>query len=145
MDDFQLLAAGVAGNVQALQPVVDHICALAVELIDDAGDGFFIAGDGGGRDDHVVARLDLHLPVAGKGHAVQGGHILALRAGGNDDEFVLWHGLDLVDVHQRALRDGEIAQLRGDLEDVLHAAPGDGDLAAVAVGDGQHRLDPVHI
>ena len=44
MDDLQLLLAGVAGDVQALELVIDDLCALAVELIDDLADGFFVAG-----------------------------------------------------------------------------------------------------
>ena len=49
VDDLQLLLAGVAGDVQALELVIDDLCALAVELIDDLADGFFVAGDRGGR------------------------------------------------------------------------------------------------
>ena len=39
----------------------------------------------------------------------------------------------------------EVIQLRCDLQDVLHAAARDGDLAAVAVGDVEHGLDAVHV
>ena len=56
VDDLQLLLAGVAGDVQALELVIDDLCALAVELIDDLADGFFVAGDGGGGDDDAVRR-----------------------------------------------------------------------------------------
>ena len=72
VDDLQLLAAGVAGDVQPLETVIDHVRTLAVQLVDDARDGLFVAGDGRGRDDDMVARLDFHLPVTGEGHAVQG-------------------------------------------------------------------------
>ena len=37
MDDLQLLLAGVPGDVQPFQLVVDHVGALAVELVDDPG------------------------------------------------------------------------------------------------------------
>ena len=56
MDDLQLLLAGVAGDVQALELVIDDLRALAVELIDDLADGFFVAGDRGGGDDDAVSR-----------------------------------------------------------------------------------------
>ena len=36
VDDLQLLLAGVAGDVEVGQLVVDHLGALAVELVDDA-------------------------------------------------------------------------------------------------------------
>ena len=145
VDDFQLFLTGVAGDVKAFQFVIDHVGIFAVELVDDAGDGFFVAGDGGGGDDDLIPGLDLHLTMAGKGHAVKGGHIFALRAGGNDNDLVLGQGFDLVDIHQSPLRDLEIAQLRGDFEDVFHAPAGDGNLAAVAAGDGEDRLNAVHI
>ena len=145
VDDLQLLAAGVARDVQALQLVVDHVGALAVKLVDDAGDGLFIAGNGGSGNDDLIAGLDLHLAVAGEGHTVQGGHIFALRAGGDDDDLVLGQGFDLVDVHQRSLGDVEIAQFRGHLQDVFHAAARNGHLAPVALGNGQDRLNAVHI
>ena len=38
-----------------------------------------IAGDGRRGDNDPVAGLDLHLAMAGEGHAVQGRHILALE------------------------------------------------------------------
>ena len=78
VDDLQFLAAGVTGSVQPLELVVYDIRTLAVQLVDDARDGLFVAGNRGGRDDHMIPRLDFHLPVAGEGHAVQSGHILAL-------------------------------------------------------------------
>ena len=125
---------------QALELVIDDLRALAVELIDDLADGFFVAGDRGGGDDDAVRGRDLHLPVAGEGHAVEGGHIFALRAGRDDDELVVGDLLDLRDVDERARRDLQIAELRGDLQDVFHAAAGHGDLAAEFLRRGDQAL-----
>ena len=83
-------------------------------------DGLLIAGDGRRGDDDPVAGLDLHLAMAGEGHAVQGGHVLALGAGGDDDHLILRQGFDLIDIHHQAFGDFQIAQLRGDLENILH-------------------------
>ena len=63
VDEFQLLLAGVAGDVQPLELVIDDVRALTVQLVDDLANGLFVAGDGRGRDDDAVARLNLHLPV----------------------------------------------------------------------------------
>ena len=131
--------------MQALELVVDDLRALAVELVDDAGDRLLIAGDGGGRDDDPVAVLDVDLLVAGEGHAVQGGHVLALGAGGDHHHLVLRQGFDLGQVHQGVLRRLDVVQIHGDLDHVLHAAAGDGHLAAVAVGGLEHRLEPVQV
>ena len=130
----------MAGDVQIGELVINNIRALAVKLIDDAADGLFVAGNGGGGDDDAVARLDLHLTVAGERHAVQRGHVFALRAGGNDDDLILRQRLDGVDVNQRAVGDLQIAQLHRDLQDVFHAAARDGDLAAVLVRGGDDAL-----
>ena len=106
---------------------------------------FFVAGDGRGRDDDPVAGLDLHLLVAGEGHAVEGGHILALGAGGDDDDLVLGQVLDGTDVHQRPGGDLQVTQLHGDLQHVFHAPAGDGHLAAILVGHIDKVLQPVGV
>ncbi len=89
VNNFQFLLAGVARDMKALRLLVDHLGPLPVKLVDDLGNGVFVAGDGGGGDDDAVARLDLDLPVRGERHAVQRGHILTLRAGGHNDQLVL--------------------------------------------------------
>ena len=71
MHDLEFFLAGMAGDMQALELIVDNVCSLAVELVDDLADGLFVAGDSRGRDDHAVARLNFHLSVPGEGHAVQ--------------------------------------------------------------------------
>lgn len=80
VDDLELLLARMARNVQHVRAVVDDLNALAEELVDDTRDGVLVAGDGARRDDDAVAGADLDLLVLGKCHAVQGGHLLALRA-----------------------------------------------------------------
>ena len=70
MHDLELFLAGVAGDMQALELIVDNVCSLAVELVDDLADGLFVAGDSRSGDDHAVARLNFHLSVPGKSHTV---------------------------------------------------------------------------
>ena len=145
VDDLQLVLAGVAGDVERPGPLIDHLGPFAVELVDDVVDGVFVAGDGGGGEDDPVSGLDVHLLVGGEGDPGEGGHGLALAAGGDDAHLVLGQALDVVDVHQSALRDAHIAQLSGDLQGVLHAPAGDGHLPAVLGGHGDDLLDAVHI
>ena len=80
-----------------------------------------------------------------EGHAVQGRHVLALGAGGDDDHLVLGQALGGGDVHDGAGLDLQIAQLRADLEHILHASAGDGHLSAVALGRLDDGLDAVHV
>ena len=145
VDDFQLLLAGVARHMEVRQLVIDHLRALPIELVDDGGNGLFVAGNGRGGDQHPVAGLDLHLTVAGEGHAVQGRHVFALGAGGDDHLLVLGNGLDGVDIHQGVFWDVHVSQLCGNPHHVLHAPSGDGNLPAVLGGKVDDGLDPVHV
>ena len=83
--------------------------------------------------------------MGGEGHAVQGAHLLALGAGGDDDLLVQGQTLDAVDVHQCVFGHLHVAQLRGDLHDVLHAPAGDGHLPPAGGGGVQHLLDAVDV
>ena len=89
VNNFQFLLAGVARDMKALGLLVDHLGPLPVKLVDDLGNGLFVAWNGGGGDDDPVAGLDLHMLVSGEGHAVQCRHIFALGAGGDNDHLVL--------------------------------------------------------
>ena len=53
VDDLQLVGAGVAGDVELPGPLVDHLGALPVQLVDHGADGVLIAGDSGGGDNHL--------------------------------------------------------------------------------------------
>ena len=94
VDDFQLLLAGVAGDVKSLALFIHHVRTLAVQLVDDVADGLFVAGNGGGGNNDPVAGSDVHLLVGAERHPVQGGHILTLRAGGDNDNLILGQALD---------------------------------------------------
>ena len=87
----------------------------------------------------------LHLLVGGEGHAVQGAHLLALGAGGDNDLFVFRQALDFIDVHQGVLGNLHIAQLCGHPHDVLHGPARDGHLPPVGGGGVQHLLDAVDV
>ena len=78
VDDLQLLLAGVTRHVEHIRLVVDHVHPLAEQLVDDAAHLHLVAGDGAGGDDDLIARSNVHLPMGGEGHAVQGAHLLTL-------------------------------------------------------------------
>ena len=131
--------------MQSLALFVDHFRALAEQLVNDFRDILFVAGDGRGGNDNPVSGHDIHLLMGGKSHPIQGGHIFSLRAGGNDDNFVLGQALDGRQIHNGARLHLQIAQLLGNLEHILHAPPGYGHLPAIALGCGKHCLNPMHI
>ena len=80
-----------------------------------------------------------------EGHAGQGGHGLALAAGGDDADLVLGQALDVGQIHQHAVGNVHISQLGGHLHGVLHGAAGDRHLAAVPGRHVDDLLDAVHI
>ena len=145
VNDLQLLLAGVAGHMERIGAVVDHIDALAKQLVDDLTDSFFVAGDRACGDDDAVAGADIDLTVGGERHAVKRAHLLALRAGGHDHLLVKGQTLDLVDVHHGVLGDTHIAQIGGDLHNILHAAPRHRDLASARGGCVNDLLNAVDI
>ena len=145
VDDFQLVLTGVAGHVKGASVLADHLSLFAVELVDDVVHRVLIAGDGGGGDDHPVARLDVHLLVGGKGNPEQGGHGLTLAASGDDADFFPGQGLDVVDVHKNPLGDFRVPQFGGHPHGILHAPASDRYLASVAGGHVDDLLNPIHI
>ena len=145
VDDFQLLLAGVARDVEGAAALVDDLGVLPVELVDDAADGVLVARDGRGRDDDPVPGANFHLPVGVEGHAGQGGHGLALTAGGDDAHLIVGQALDVVDIHQHPVGDAHITQFHRHLHSVLHAPAGDGDFPPVLGGHGDDLLNAVHI
>ena len=78
-------------------------------------------------------------------HTRQCCHRLALAAGRDDDLLLRRETLDAVDVHDRPLRELHIAELRGDLHDVLHRAARHGDLASAGGGRVDDLLDAVDV
>ena len=102
-------------------------------------DVLLVAGDRAGADDDRVARLDLDEAVVAVGHPGEAGHRLALGAGRGDDELGVRVVLDLVlrDDPRRVV--GQVAEVRGDPEVLLHRAADDRHLA-VHVGGGVEDL-----
>ena len=142
--DLQLLLAGVARDVHLVHPLVDHVGAQPHQVVDDAADRLFVAGNGVGADDDEVVRSDRHLAVVARRHARKRAHRLALAARRDEDDVLGAVAVDVVDVDHDALGGLEVAELGRDEHGVDHAAAGDGDLAAVFRGrlaDELHAVD----
>ena len=126
-----LLLRGVAGNMQIGVAVIYDLRPLVEKLVNDAAYHILIAGDGGCGNNDPVASIDGYLLMLRKRHTVERGHGLTLTAGGNDDDLVLRKLVELVDIHHHVVGDVHIRKHRGHAQDILHAAPGYADLAAV--------------
>ena len=85
--------------------VINDLCALVEQLINDLADHIFVTGDRRSRDYDSVARLNIDLTVLGECHAVKRRHGFTLAAGGNDDHLFLRQLIYLVNVHYHVFRD----------------------------------------
>src|SRR5690606_19592826 len=144
VDVQQLACARVDGDVHQDVSLLEHLRADASEPVDDPVDGVLVPGDEGGGEDHRVAGADGDAVVA-VGDPAQRRNRLALGAGGNEDELVVAQVVDLLDVDDGVLGDGEVAQFGGDAHVAHHGASDEGHLAAVGVGGVEHLLDAVDV
>ena len=138
---LELLLARVPGDVGALDRVVVHVRAGLEQVVDGPGDVLLVARDRAGADDDRVARLDLHEAVVAVRHAGEAGHRLALGAGRGDHELGVGMVLDLVLGHDPRGVVLEVAEVRRDLEVLLHRAADDRHVAVHVRGGVEDLLD----
>ena len=100
--------------------LIDDVCALLVELVDDSVDGFLVARDRVCRDDYRIARLDVYGTVRVECHPRKGTHRLCLAARRQDDYLVVVVVVYGADVNERIGLHVDVAQRIGDLEYRYH-------------------------
>ena len=79
----------MAGDVNLIHRLVNHVAAPLHQLVDHVAHSLFVAGDGPGGYDNKVVGSHLHLPVVGGRHPGQGRHGLSLAAGGDQHNLIL--------------------------------------------------------
>ena len=126
---LELFLAGVTRDVGVLDGVVVDVRAGLEEVVDGARHVLLVAGDGAGADDDRVSGLDLHEAMIAVGHARQAGHRLALGAGRGDDDLACRLTADLILAQHSAGLVGQVAQVRGDADVLLHGPPHNGHAA----------------
>ncbi len=92
------------------------------------------------REDHGVALDDLHVLVVLVRHARERRRRLALAARRDDRELLVRDVRQLADAHQHAFRRVQVAALDRHVDVVDHAAAGDEDAPAGALGRVEHLL-----
>ncbi len=142
---LQLLLTGMAGNVQVAEPVVNYLGPLTEKLVYDPAYRGFIAGNRRGGDNHPVPCVNFHLAVSGKSHTIKSGHVFALAAGSNNHNFFSGIVFELVHIHQNAFGHFQVSQLRGNFNDVFHAAPGNTHLAPIFRGHIDYLLYSMNV
>ena len=131
------------GNVHLGDPFVEYLGAAAIEVVDQFGDGSFIAGNDARGEDDRVALFQLDLFVVVHGDADQGTHRLALAAGGDDADLLRRQIRQLFQIHKKFVVDVQVPQLPGDLDVFHHRAAVQQDLSAIGGSRVGHLLYPV--
>ena len=145
VDELQFLAAGMSGDMDVRDVVVQHVDAALVQLVDDVGNRLFVAGDRRRGEHDQIVRPERNLRMAAERHPIERAHRLALAAGGDEGKLAGLVALHVRHVDHQAVGDVHIAQPRGGREDVEHAPPRNGDLAPVFGGGVDDLLHAVNV
>ncbi len=134
----------MARGVHVGYPAVHHLRAGAHQSVDHPVHVALVAGDRmAGQDDRVVV-ADLQPLALPAGQQRQGGHRLALGAGGDDAHSLRRELLDLLDVDEHGCGHAEELQVHREAHVLLHAPAHQRDLAVVLLGgldDLLHAVD----
>src|SRR5437762_2037637 len=87
---LSFIAARMAGDVDEVGAVGNHLDALVDQAVDDAAHRLLIAGDGARGKDHAIALVERHLRMIVIGDAGQRRARFALAAGTQRQHLVRW-------------------------------------------------------
>ena len=142
--DLELFLAGVAGHVEGPAARKKRRRRPSGKFVYHHRMSFSFPG-WATPDDDPVAGADLDLPVCPESHAIQGGEGLSLAARGYYDEFALRYLADTRDIDEGPVRDVDIPEPYGQVQNVFHGAAGYGHFPAVLDGGFDDLLDAVHV
>src|ERR1700739_4280642 len=132
-EEAQLFLAAVAADVdEAVGTVVeDDVGFAAAEMVDDAEDAFFVAGDDARAENDGVAGINVGVLVVVDSGAAEGTHGLTLGAAYEEHQLVGRVVAHLARIDDEARRDFDIAQILRDFGALHHGAAEDDGLATV--------------
>lgn len=97
------LAVGVAGHMDSLGDIlIVNLGSPAEEVVDHTIDGFFVAGNDAGRENHDVFSLDFYVAVFVEGHTAERAKGLALAAGAENEALFGRGFADIADIVEDA-------------------------------------------
>ncbi len=135
------MAADVDQAVRAV--VADDIGFAAAEVVDDAEDALFVAGNDARAEDDGVAGVDVGVLVVVDGGAAEGAHGLALRAADEDHQLLGRIVAHLAGIDDQAGRNVDVAEVLRNLGALHHGAAEDDDFAAVLARQFERDADAV--
>src|SRR2546425_10876416 len=110
---------------------VIHVFSSLVDVIDHAGNRLLVSGNNSGGDDNRIVRLDLDTLVIIHGQSRQSGQRLSLASRHQQGDSIGREPLNLLRLHQNAVRDFEKTQVAGNLNIVQHTATRQNNLTIV--------------
>src|SRR3989338_677199 len=131
----------MARDVNLRNPLVVDFGAAPVEMIDQVGDGPFVAGDELGGEHDGISRINPDRLVVVQGDSVEGREGLALAPGGQKRDSVARQPVPVLALEGDAVRKVQVAEVRGDLRVMDHTAAAQDGGAADALGELHHLLD----
>src|SRR5579862_5109472 len=138
------LAAVTAHVDEACGAVIgDDVGIAAVEVVDDAEDAFFVAGNDARTENDRVAAFDAGVLVVVDGGAAERAHGLALSSADEQHELFGRKIAKLAGIDDEARRRVDIAKILRDLSALDHGAADDGHLAAMLAGEVERNADAV--
>ena len=141
----QLVARGVARDVNLLLALVDNLRAAGEEPVHRLAHELLVAGNRRRGDDYQILRPELHLAVRSAAHKHEAGERLALASRRQHDDVVVRHVFRLLRRNDKAVRHIEIAELSRELDVRRHAAADEHGLAVEARRRRENHLRPVEI
>jgi hypothetical protein len=136
---LRAVAADVNQSVGSV--VADDVGATAVEVIDDAKDPLFIAGNNARAEDDGVPGVDVGVLVVVDGGPRQRAHGFTLSAADKDHQLLGVEVAHLAGVDNQAGGNVDVAQVLGNLSGLHHGAADDGDFAVVLARQIEGDLD----
>ncbi len=124
---------------------IDHLRAPTVKVVDQIGNGLFVAGDKLGGQNDRVAMFEHDLLVVVVRDAHQGGQRFPLTAGGDDGHLFAIEVSQIPQLAQGIVGNLKIAELPGHCAVLLHAAAMQDDGAAAGSRGVHGLLDAVNV
>ena len=145
MKHFQVFLAGMAGNMNIGNGIVEDSDSLFEELVYDLGHKLFVSGNcGGGNNNKVIFRKSYFVMV-GICHAVKSAHRLSLASGGDKSDLLGLVFFDIGKLNESAFGNVHVSETGCNINDVEHTSAGHCDLPSVAVRAVYNLLNTVNI
>ena len=119
VDQLYIFPAGMTGHMNILE---NNICTLTHQLVDNAGNRFFVSRNRIGTENNGIVGLDTHFPVGSVCHAGKCSHRLSLTSCCNNNCLLVRITAKRIYINQNIIGQGQITEFRSNFDDIHHAS-----------------------